>query len=60
MPELNLDLMRELAKRADLELTDGELEELMPAVARNLERSKTLTNWVRPEVEPALGSPVGN
>ncbi len=58
VPELNLELMRDLAKRAEVEMTDAELEELMPAVTRNIERSRALLKRVRLDVEPAVGSPV--
>ena len=53
---LTIETMRVLATQAGLVLTDEELREVMPGVARNRERAKALEKWVSQEVEPATGS----
>ena len=54
--ELSIEIMRVLARQAEVQLTDEELQELMPAVMRNLQRAGALKKWVDPEVEPPVNS----
>jgi hypothetical protein len=53
---LTIETMRELAEQAGLALSDEELHDVMPGVARNRARAKALEKWVVQDVEPATGS----
>ena len=52
----SIEVIRGLAQQAGLTLSDEELNELMPGIARNRERAQRLEKWVSQDVEPATGS----
>ena len=51
--ELTVDVLRALATRADLKLSDEELEAVMPGVKRNLAMAQTVRKWLAPSIEPS-------
>ncbi len=53
---LTIETMRDLAQQAGLALTDEELRDVMPGVARNRARAKLLEKWVTQDVEPATAA----
>lgn len=53
---LTIETMWVLAQQAGLALSDEELRDLMPGVARNRERAKVLEKWVSQDVEMAPAS----
>jgi hypothetical protein len=52
----SIEVIRQLAQQAGLNLSDEKLKELMPGIGRNLERAQRLEKWVSQDVEPATGS----
>jgi len=52
----SIEVIRQLAQQAGLALSDEELNELMPGIARNRERAQRLEKWASQAVEPATGS----
>ena len=54
--ELTIDVLRPLAARAGLELTDEELTALIPGVKRNLDYARVVRKWAARTTEPQVGA----
>ena len=52
---LTIETMRVLAQQAGLALSDEQLQEIMPGVARNRERAKTLEKFLGVGVSRRVG-----
>ena len=50
---ITLDELRRLAKRADLELSDEELQRMLPALTRSRMQAAQLRDLISDSVEPA-------
>jgi len=53
--EVTVDTLRPLAKRAGLQLTDEDLETVLPGVKRNIAAAAVVRKWAERTTEPQVG-----
>jgi hypothetical protein len=54
--ELTIEVLRPLAQRAGLQLTDEELTAVLPGVRRNLGYAAVARKWASRSTEPQVGA----